>query len=247
MYPVRTYLLVTCSVAQLISCTSCAGNDDAMIVPSQVLANSRTKKEVHLDNGPDIYGSVAGLFDQPAIVAVIQADFTTEDVNIAWESNSDADRRVFTASFAKGVSVLDILRELAARRKENIAVEDNHLIITVKAKDHASLHTQLKSLGASRDLDLMVRAVIPTSIVIREPEGDAFGKFINAKLQSTWMLFHDKGRTPFQFKLSDEAKAKLTKLNIIGNWTYKELLDTAGLISDSQWRIDGANIHFGQK
>lgn len=228
--------------AHLILCSSCWSIDDSLITPSQILAESRLKEGVQLANGPDIYVAVAELFDQRGAIDARQTDITSQDVNLAWRSNADADKLTFVLGLAKGTTVMDVLREVAKRRSERLTISENYVIITPDPKVPLQATYRQKHIGQSADLETMVRAVIPRPIVIREPGGDWLENFINAKFQDTWLLFHE-GASPFRIKMSANAKQRVSTVNIIGNWSYQELFDSLGALSGLQWQIDGKTVN----
>lgn len=238
-------LLASILLTQLMPCVSCSGIDDHLLTPSKILAESRLKIALRLTNGPDIYPAVAHLFDDEGTVDLKLPGVTSEDVNLAWKSNPEADQLIFSLNLVEGTAIIDVLGEIAKRRLEYLTVSDNHVTIMPKIGIPVRKAFQKKSVGNSVDLDTMVRAVIPTSVMMREPDGDTLEKFLNVKLQTSWHLFHEKSDSPFRVKINPDAKAKVNTLNIIGNWTYQELFESVGLISGLQWQIDGKTVVFG--
>jgi len=227
----------------------CVGYDDQIMSPVQMLAKSTLTKAVVLDNSSDIYVKIAELFDQQGIVKSRMPNITSADVNLAWLSNPVADKETYRFVLPKDSSILDALQEVAKKRKEMICENQNFIVIKppgTKAFRSSYRRDTKKKGDAPASLDRLVNAVMLTQISLREPEGEPMEDFVNAKLKGSAALSTKSGNgNNFVFTLSDRAKNAVAKVNLIGTWTYQDLLDAIGELTGLHWGIDGNILRLG--
>ena len=226
----------------------CAADDDLTIVEhwitqTEVLAESHFKKEVVLKNGPDIYRTVAGLFDKPGTIEASLDGTTTKNVNLAWESNPRADQHAFSVTLAKGTTVFGGIQRIAKLRKESVTTSRNYLVITSTAKLPLPPRCFMKGKNHNEEVERSTIDLIPApvAIVIREPFDDDLERFINYKFQETWSL-SDKGAVPYKLSVTKEARKKAEAVNLIGTWVYQDLFNAVGQMAGLRWEIDGQTI-----
>lgn len=222
----------------------CLGYDDAMMSPVGVLERSVLTKDVELENSSRVYERLADLFDQPGLVKAAMPAITAANVNVAWVENPEADALKQKFTLPGNASILDGFRRIAEMRKEVVGERQNYLVI--KPSHGGELSYQEKGQG-SASLVRMVDAVMPTRIILLQPDGEVMESFLNTKLGESEALSSGDGGRDYVFQMDAAAKQAASRINIIGTWTYRDLLDAFSELTGMRWGIDGDTLWIGNK
>jgi hypothetical protein len=238
------FFCVILSIMWLGCCEISMCYDDEMLSPVQILEETILVSDVTLNNSSKIYADIANLFDQAGAVKSRSSDVKSGKICLAWMSNPSADKQAYKMTLQKDTSICDAIRQISKRRKEVFANERNYVVIRPSNALSICASYQGKSTGNKSDLALQINAVMLTRISLLEPAGELMEEFVNAKLQESGAIFHkdNKDTLPFIFKMDKWAKSEASKVNIIGTWTYRDLLDAICALTGLQWRIEGKTL-----
>lgn len=210
-----------------------------MLTPCEILERRRLVKDVHLENSPDVYETLADLVARPETVESPPSGYLPE-LSLIWENNPQADKKVFTADVKGGKSVMKVLQTIAAGRGEHLTMAGNYVAITSSPK--ASLPTyQMQDIDPSTNLKDAMQVLIPISITIRAPEDDVLDILLSHWLKST--LRSTKDPSTFRFVTSDRARRKAAPINVLGNWFYHDLFEALGMMANLRWSIEGSTVY----
>lgn len=219
------------------------GINDTMLTPSQIMSESTLIKEIELQNDAGIYLKITNFFDDGDSVKSRVDGLNSRNVNVVWLRNTEADKKPFVLKFPQKTTILQIFREVAAHRGEQLVVSPNYIAILPTLMTLKSSY-QIKGERSSVALEQQIEAFIPVPIIIGEASADDLETFINAKFQQTWSLSNKAGNAPFALHIDKKIRAKIKRLNVNGHWSYRDLFDVISFVSGTQWQINGDAIQF---
>jgi len=228
----------------------CLGYDDGIMTPVQMMERATFTQKVVLENSPEIYEKFAELVRRGEIVEGVPAEPGWAEISLAWLSNPAADAKVDKFVLPKGISIFAAIQKIAKGRMETVGKRRNFVVIKPSGAKFFHPFGQIgakKEADASTPLERGVEAVMLTRIILREPEGKGMEDFINLKLQETAAL--SAGKTVGKkdvFRMDEEAKNTVAKLNVVGIWVYGDLLDAISELTGLRWGIDGNTLWLGR-
>lgn len=239
MRPCRLLSRALLALAVLGNAAAAQGIDEHFDFPVDYLNNTTLTAGVTLHNSPDIYRDVAALFDKLEATRPRAAGEPPHKANLAWMTNPAADRLDFSITAGKGMSVLDIIRTLVARRKETLTDKRNYLVITPAGAPRVRKTYLGNPSNEDRPLDRLADTLMTTQATLIQPDADGTEHFINVKLQETARLFYNgKNDGAFHFKMDAGARAAMARVNLTGWWCYGDLFDAICALTGLEWRID---------
>ena len=216
---------------------------DKIMSPVQILVNTMLINDIVLDNSSEIYLNAANFLNKPSTVKSPISDISSSTVCLAWASNPKADNQIYQITLHKNTSIFKAIEQIAKRRNEILVDKGNYIVIRPSNEEFVRTTNKVISTGTQSDLERQIDAAILTRISLIQPEGGTMEKFINAKLaESGRLFFKGKNTEPFTFKISEEAKSEIPKVNIIGNWTYRDLMEAICDLTGLRWLIDGKTL-----
>jgi len=239
------YYFVFLTAIWLGCCEKSMGIDDEMAGSVQMLQEAKLTTDVTLNNSSKIYADLASLLDKRGSVKSRNPDIKSDVVCLAWESNPKADHQEFKIMLQKDTSIYDAFLQISKRRNEFLSQDLNYICISPsRAVPLPVSHPEILRRN-DIDLALDILGVSLNRVDLREPDGEAIEEFINAKLKENWARCQKGGSDPlpYSYKMNEGAKSEVRRVNIIGIWTYNDLLDAICGLSDLHWRIDGNTLY----
>lgn len=218
------------------------------------------KEEWPVANGPDIYMTVAELFDKAETLGGrVFPDEHRLDLPWVWRSNPEADKRAFTLTWPKGTRVVDMMREIAQRRGERMDTSGEWLRITPGSGPPMPEDCRQKSTGASAALDELMEMPLVRPIIFDRTDGDGMEEFLNFQLQRAHARQQVKevplnaaeaaaqaaapgGATLFRVRMSAVAKQRAELVSLLGWWTSEGLLNKIAGCAGLLWRVEGDTV-----
>ena len=138
------------------------------------------------------------------------------------------------------MSIAEALQHIAKTRGETVKDLRNFFLIQNSPSLVVLQSYQVASPTEDADLSNLVHALIPPGQTnIQQVDSRTLEFFITDLLKESSSLNPDRKMGPFFLKVDHSADQAVAEINVMGMWSYSELLDVYCALGGLHWKIDG--------
>lgn len=203
-----------------------------------ILKSTKLLKDLSLENSSDVYSKFHDSIGKEGLVSG-PGYFVEQSLLMAWSTNRKADEKRLTFHLHRGMTIYQAIEYIADRRGEFVSDRGEYVLVSP-----TRLGRRLQSYRQGDD-DFPQAAndpIEPSGIEFIEAQGEEMETFLNLTLKDHGNKNAARWDKISKIRLDRTARARSGQANVVGCWSYANLLDAYSELLGLRWRVDGGTL-----